>query len=66
MNNSNNTNLKSVVQVAFMPINALLPYMQKFCDDFQNNSYKSDTSSHMLNRFDPELWAVVVNEENQY
>ena len=51
INNSNNTNLNSVVPVAFMPINALLPYMHKFCDDFQNNSNKSDSSSHMLNRF---------------
>jgi hypothetical protein len=25
--------------------------MQKICDDFQNNSNKSDSSSHMLNRF---------------
>ena len=50
-NNSNNTNLNSVVPVAFMSINALLPYMQKICDDFQNNSNKSDLRSHMLNRF---------------
>ena len=51
ISNSNNTNLNSVDPVALMPINALLPYMQKFCDDFQNNSNKSDSSSHMLNRF---------------
>ena len=48
INDSINKNLNSVVPVAFMPINALLPYMQKFCDDFQNNSNKLDSNHPIL------------------
>ena len=46
--NGNNANLNGVIPVAFLPMHAFFPCMQKFYDDIQNSSNKIDPNSQTL------------------